>query len=215
MSIGQLGATVALYGYNTFLPTIISALGYNELYTQLLTIPCYFAGVLCFLIMAYLSDRTGQRGYFSIAGGVTCALGYAIMLGTFSSGNAPQYFGCVVVAMGVYTATGIPLSWLPSNIPSHYKRAVAQAFAMALANVSGTFSPFLYRTEDRPLYRLGHAGCMGFVVLTVVMHALTAVLLKRENKKRDRGERDYRLVGKTSEEIARLGDNHPQYRYMY
>ena len=215
LSFGQLGATVALYGYNTFLPTIISALGYNGLHTQLLTIPCYFAGVLCFLIMAYLSDRTGRRGYFSVAGGVTCALGYIIILASFAGGNAPQYAGCIIVGMGVYTATGIPLSWMASNIPSHYKRAVGQAMAMTVANISGTFTPFLYRTQDKPLYRLGHAGCLGFVVLTIVMHGLTTVLLKRENKKRDCGERDYRLQGKTSDEIARLGDNHPEYRYMY
>lgn len=215
MSFGQLGTTVAIYGYNTFLPTIISGLGYNGLHTQLLTIPCYFAGVLVFFVMAYLSDRKQKRGVFAVAGGVTCAIGYAVVLATFSSGTAPQYVGCVIMAMGVYTSTGIALSWIPSNIPSQYKRAVAQATAMTLANVSGIFSPFLYRTEDTPLYRLGHATSMGFAVLTVCMHSLTAVLLKRENMKRDRGERDYRVEGKTAEEIARLGDNHPSYRYMY
>ena len=215
LSVGQLGATVAIYGYNTFLPTIINALGYNGLHTQLLTIPCYFAGVLCFLGTAYLSDRTGRRGYFAIAGGVTCAVGYVIILASFARGNAPQYAGCIIVGMGVYTATGIPLSWMPSNLPSHYKRAVGQAMAMTLANVSGTFTPFLYRTQDRPLYRLGHAGSLGFMVLTIFMHALTSVLLKRENKRRNSGERNYRLEGKTPEEIAQLGDDHPDYRYMY
>lgn len=215
LSFGQLGATVAIYGYNTFLPTIINALGYSGVHTQLLTIPCYFAGVMCFLLMAYFSDRTGRRGYFAIAGGMTTVVGYAIILGCFSSGNAPQYIGCIVVAMGVYTATGIPLSWMPSNLPSHYKRGVGQAMAMTLANVSGTFSPFLYRTEDKPLYRLGHSTSMAFMFMTVVMHGLTSFFLKRENKKRDRGERDYVLEGKTPEEIAKLGDYHPEYRYMY
>lgn len=215
LSVGQLGATVALYGYNTFLPTIISALGYSGLHTQLLTIPCYFAGVIFFLGMAYMSDRTGKRGYFAVAGGVTGCIGYIIILSSFAGGNAPQYAGCIIVGMGTYTATGVPLSWMPSNIPSHYKRGVAQAMAMALANVSGTFTPFFYPTDDRPLYRMGHSACLGFMALTVAMHALTSVFLKRENKRRDHGERNYRVEGKTREEIARLGDNHPDYRYMY
>jgi hypothetical protein len=34
----------------------------------------------------------------------------------------------------------------------------------------------------------------------------------RENKKRDRGERDYRLVG---EDADNLGDDHPHFRFTY
>lgn len=35
-----------------------------------------------------------------------------------------------------------------------------------------------------------------------------------ENGKRDRGERDYRLEGKTSEEVEQLGYLHPGFRYQ-
>lgn len=41
LSTAQIGVTVMLYGYSTFLPTIIEALGYSGIHTQLLTIPRY------------------------------------------------------------------------------------------------------------------------------------------------------------------------------
>ena len=35
-----------------------------------------------------------------------------------------------------------------------------------------------------------------------------------ENATRDRGERNYRLVDKTQQEIEELGSRHPAYRYQ-
>jgi sugar phosphate permease len=59
LSLGQLGVTVMLYGYLTFLPTIIAALGYSAIHTQLLTIPCYAYGAIIYCILAYYSDKEG------------------------------------------------------------------------------------------------------------------------------------------------------------
>jgi MFS family permease len=215
LAIAQIGVTVMLYGYSTFLPTIINALGYSGIHTQLLTIPCYACGALVYLVVAYLSDRTGYRGYFVVGGCLTACTGYAILLGAAHSGAGASYAACIIVAMGLYVAVGIPISWMPNNLPSHYKRAAGQGTSMTLGNCAGIFSSFIYRTQDNPTYRLGHGLTLGFVFASGCLFGLTSYLLRRENQRREWGERNYVLEGKTPEEIACLGDKHPDYRFLY
>ena len=44
---------------------------------------------------------------------LTSVIGYAILISDSSSGV--HYFGCFVVAMGLYITVGIPLSWVPNS----------------------------------------------------------------------------------------------------
>jgi sugar phosphate permease len=215
LAAAQVGVTVMLYGYSTFLPTIINALGYSGVQTQLLTIPCYACGALVYLFIAYWSDRTGYRGYFAVGGCATACTGYAILLGTPQYGAGAQYAGCVIVASGLYVAVGLGISWMPNNLPSHYKRAAGAGTSMTLGNCAGIMSSFIYRTQDSPRYQLGHAITLGFVFCSGCLFCLTALLLRAENKRRDRGERDHLLQNLTPLQIAKLGDYHPSYRYIY
>lgn len=215
LCIAQFGTTVMLYGYSVFLPTIIRALGYSGVHTQLLTIPCYATGAVCYCVVAFFSDKLSRRGMFAVGGCIASCTGYAILLGTPHYGAGPQYAGTVIVASGLYVAVGIGLTWMPNNLPSHYKRATGQGLDFTIANLSGIVSPFIYRTQDAPTYVLGHAVTLGCVAYAGILLAAVSILLKRENEKRDRGERDDILVGKSEAEIAKLGDYHPTYRYIW
>ncbi|OJJ47853.1 hypothetical protein ASPZODRAFT_158726 [Penicilliopsis zonata CBS 506.65] len=214
-SIAQVGVTVMLYGYSTFLPTIIEALGYSGVQTQLLTIPCYACGAVSYAITAYWSDRLGQRGVFTVGGCLVASAGYAILLGTSHDGAGVQYAGCLIVAIGLYVSVGVPISWMPNNLPSAYKRAAGNGLMFMMANCAGVISSYIYLTQDAPEYTMGHAVVLGFVLLSGILFAIMSAVLWRENRKRDRGERDYRLQGKSDEELAALADDHPWYRYLY
>lgn len=52
---------ILLYGFSTFLPSIIEAMGHTGIQTQYLTIPVYIVGGIFFVAFAYLSDRTQIR----------------------------------------------------------------------------------------------------------------------------------------------------------
>ena len=112
--VGQFGADAVLYGYSTFLPTIIKGLGkWDTAQSQALTVPCYAVGAICYLLVARLSDHQQRRGLYATIFGVICVIGYAILISDSSSGV--HFFGCFVVAAGLYAIVGIPLSWLPSS----------------------------------------------------------------------------------------------------
>lgn len=140
--VGQFGADVILYGYSTFLPTIIRSLGdWNVAQVQALTIPCYALGAISYLTVAWMSDRWQRRAIFPVVFGLICTVGYAILVSN-APGNV-KYFGCFLVAMGLYVVVGIPLAWLPSNNPRYGKRTTASGLQLTIGNAAGIPAPFV------------------------------------------------------------------------
>lgn len=113
-SLAQFGADTVLYGYSTFLPTIIQGIGnWSSAQTQALTVPCYALGAITYLLVASMSDRQQRRGLYTVIFGVVTMVGYAVLVSDTTSGG--HYTGCFLVAMGLYVTVGLPLSWLPSS----------------------------------------------------------------------------------------------------
>ncbi|KAG8678499.1 hypothetical protein FRC08_017715, partial [Ceratobasidium sp. 394] len=52
-----------------------------------------------------------------------------------------------------------------------------------------------YRARDKPWYRLGHGIVLMYIVIGWVTSLAFIVLLRRENEKRARGERDELITG--------------------
>lgn len=67
---------------------------------------------------------------------------------------------------------------------------------------------------DAPDYHKGNSLNLATSSAVCVIVVIGALYIRRENIRRERGERDYRLVGKTQEEVARLGYLHPNFRYQ-
>jgi MFS family permease len=141
-SIGQFGGDIILYGFSTFLPTIIGQLGnWSTAQVQAMTIPCYALGAISYLAVAYLSDRTQMRAVFPVIFGLIATVGYAILVSTAPGGV--KYFGCFLIAAGLYVVVGIPLAWLPSNNPRYGKRATATGLQLTIGNTAGIPSSFV------------------------------------------------------------------------
>ena len=113
-ALAQFCAASMLYGYSTFLPTIILALGkWNRVTTNAMTVPCYALGVITFIAVGWLSDRYQLRGIFPAMGGAISVIGYAVLVADVSPGA--HYAGCLLVAMGLFVFVGMPLAWLPMS----------------------------------------------------------------------------------------------------
>ncbi|KAL6354302.1 hypothetical protein LRP88_11628 [Fusarium phalaenopsidis] len=122
--IGQFGGDVILYGYSTFLPTIIRGLGdWSIAQVQALTIPCYALGAISYIVVAWLSDRSQRRAVFTVIFGLVCTTGYAVLVSTAPGGV--KYFGCLLAQQpSIWKAYGRnrsstdywKLCWYPSPI---------------------------------------------------------------------------------------------------
>ncbi|KAJ1323040.1 MFS transporter ACS family allantoate permease [Microdochium nivale] len=215
--VGQFGGDVILYGYSTFLPTIIRGLqsGWSNAQVQALTIPCYALGAVTYLVVAWLSDRTQRRAVFVVAGGIVCTAGYAVLVSPAPSNV--KYFGCFLAAMGLYVVVGIPLAWLPSNNPRYGKRTVATGLQLTIGNAAGVPAPFLYQSFDAPQYIKGHAVSMAFVATSTLIYIAFWLWFRRQNARRDAGKVDKKHVpvGLSEPEIEELGEYNPRFRYTY
>lgn len=95
----QFGLDTMLYGFSTFLPTIIKGIdpSFSSSTVQVLTIPCYAIGAISYLGVAWLSDRQQRRGIYVVILGSTSIIGYGMLMSGGSAGT--HYAGCFLVSL--------------------------------------------------------------------------------------------------------------------
>ncbi|KAE8148494.1 major facilitator superfamily domain-containing protein [Aspergillus avenaceus] len=211
-SIAQFGIDTMLYGYSTFLPTIIKGMGsWSVPEVQALTIPCYALGAIAYLLVAWISDRTQRRGLFICIFSAISVVGYGILISDSSSGV--HYFGALLIALGLYVAVGLPLAWLPTTLPRYGKRTFATGLQLTFGNISGVMSPFLYKNDEAPRFVTGNAVTLALVGFAGVVYGLMWYYYRQKNLRRVQGFEDEKVAGMTDDEIAELGDKSPRFIY--
>jgi hypothetical protein len=95
-----------------------------------------------------------------------------------------------------------------------YKRGTTLGIVIGWGNLNGIMSSNIYRSQDAPHYRMGHAVVLGYLTIGLFGGStLNYLLLKRENEKRRAGERNHWIEGLDRKEIAELGDQRPDFIY--
>ncbi|ODQ58155.1 hypothetical protein WICANDRAFT_64300 [Wickerhamomyces anomalus NRRL Y-366-8] len=205
-AISQFCAEVVFYGFSTFLPQIVKAMGYTTLKTQLLTIPIYVVGSISFIMIATVSDYFKRRLPFLILAACFPIIGYIMLLA--SNSNSVRMCGVYILTVGAFAGPGLNLSWLNNNTAGHLKRATSVGIQLSLANVAGVVIGQIYRSNDAPEYKLGHGFSLGCISFAIISYAAQGLYLRSKNiEKRDR------LLNGTSKPDAR-GDNSDSYTYF-
>ncbi|POR38436.1 Putative transporter [Tolypocladium paradoxum] len=168
---------ILLYGFSTFLPSIIVGMGYSAIEAQYLSIPVYIFGGLCFLAVAYVSDRLCVRGPFVFLANVPGILGYILMLAP-GTDNGVKFLGTFLCAVAVYNGPGLNLTWLNVNVAPHYRRATAIGVQLSIGNSAGIVAGQIYR--DTP-YVLGNAFSVAALGVSQLVIVLKWFYLRRCN----------------------------------
>ncbi|KAL1959099.1 hypothetical protein VTO42DRAFT_2886 [Malbranchea cinnamomea] len=210
--VSQFGVDTVLYGYSTFLPTIIKSIGtWSTPQVQALTIPCYALGAITYLVVAWFSDRMQKRAVFTVVFCGITIVGYGILMADASAGV--HYFGCFTVAVGLYVCVGLPLAWLPTNLPRFGKRTFATGLQLTMGNIAGVMVPFVYPNRTAPRYIMGHAVTLSLTGFSLIVYAFMWYWYSRINRNRDAGKEDYKIEGMSENEIQEMGDRNPRFRY--
>lgn len=181
-------SSVAIFGFGTFLPTIIKGFGYSSFQANYLTIPVYAVGALSLAGQAYLSDRLQQRALFLVISACPVVVGYLICVAT--SNAVAGYVAMFICVTGIYSFSCLIITWVATNLVPDYKRSVGLPLFESIGNLSGLVSSQLYPASDGPRYRTGNAVSAGLEVVAALCTGATWVLLRRRNaqKKKLRGE---------------------------
>lgn len=83
---------------------------------------------------------------------------------------------------------------------------------VGFGNAGGIVASNVFITSEAPGYPTGYGVSLGLVWICAAACLTLLIGNLRENRKRDRGERDWRLEG---EDADNLGDDHPHFRFSY
>ncbi|CAN6636524.1 high-affinity nicotinic acid transporter [Trichomonascus vanleenenianus] len=206
------GSAGPLYGLSLFLPTILKDLGYTATRAQLLSVAPYATACVVTVCAGFYADKSMKRGLVNIGSAIVCMTGYAMLL----SGASPavRYAGTFLAAMGIYPTISNTITWIANNTEGVYKRGVTIGFMMGWGNLQGIVFSNVYLARDAPLYRIGHGISLAYLTLFLFCGSIALLVYCRvQNKRKADGKLDHILIGKSAEEIAILGDKHPDFRY--
>ncbi|KAF7370378.1 MFS general substrate transporter [Mycena sanguinolenta] len=204
---------ISFQGLSLFMPTVITTLGdFTVVESQLRTVPPYLMGVVWAVGTCYISLRTRQRWGPIFVAGLFLVLGYAIAVGTKNS--HARYAACFFSIMGSSPIAPLELAWATDNAAPDTIRAMASAIITGLGTLGSIIAVWTYLPGDAPNYHKGNSLNLGTATAICLLTIINALYIRWENAKRDRGERDYRLEGKTAKELEQLGYLHPRFRYQ-
>lgn len=208
LSLNFFAIITPIYSFSLFLPSIISSLGYDSVQAQLFTVPPNMAGFFTVFVAGFVSDKIKARGPIMICGCLLAIVGYIMLL--VPARPLVHYGGTFFVAAGVFPSPPAVMGWLANNLAPHYTRATGTGFQIAIANCAAFIATFTYLKKDAPKYITGHWINVGFLIMSLILSTSMILYAKWENRKRARGERDYRLA---EGDEGLLGYRHPQFRY--
>ncbi|KAJ4290918.1 hypothetical protein N0V90_010114 [Kalmusia sp. IMI 367209] len=200
------------YAGSFFIPTIIKELGYTSSAAQVRSIPIFVVATCTAIIAAYFTDRLRHRFWFCIFGLVVASVGYILLLCGSNLSAGVKYFALFLIVPGGYITQPIVLVWMSNLVSGHYKRSVSSAMQVGLGNIGGIVASnvFFESEAKNARYPTGYGVSLGMLWICGAATVVLFWYVKRENRKRERGERDWRLEGDDREN---LGDDHPHFRF--
>ncbi len=211
--------TTTGYATNFFIPTILNQFGWVASSAQIHTIPVYVVGAVLTLFCAWWSDRIQHRYAFTMGGLTLAVVGYIILLcqGPLKGPNkgipvGARYMAIFFVVSGNYICQPLAIVWLANNMSGHYKRSFAAALQIGIGNVGGIIGSNIFLSQEAPYYKTGYGTGMGMLLFGMLLCTVFFFGVRYENKLRDQGKRDDRLL-LPREEVCNLGDDHPRFRF--
>lgn len=207
-----LGISVPGLSGTFFLPTILVEFQWAAEEAQVHTIPVYVFAAGMMIIGAWASDRLKHRYGFFVLGTAMVTIGYAMLLSQVGKSRDYKFGAVFLVFGGAYMVTPMALAWLQNNLSGQWKRAFGSSIQVMIGNIAGVIGSNIFLVQESPTYKTGYGVSLAFMWFGLIAATLLFLLMWRENKKRDAGERDDRL--NLPDDIKNnLGDAYPTFRF--
>ncbi|KAI0142964.1 MFS general substrate transporter [Xylariaceae sp. FL1272] len=211
-SFVYLGVGITGYSLVYFLPTILFEFGWKAAEAQIHTIPVYAVTAVAMIVVAWVSDRFKHRYGFIVFGCVLATIGYSMLLGQDGLSRNAKYGAVFLVSIGGYIGTPMALTWLANNVSGHWKRSFGASMQITIGNITGIAASNIFLDRESPRYPTGYGTALALTWFGGLAATALFFGLKRENKLRDAGGRDYRL-SRPKDELENMGDDHPSFRF--
>ncbi|THV82868.1 MFS general substrate transporter [Aureobasidium pullulans] len=210
-------ASVCAYGLKFTMPSITKSMGFTSSQAQLMTIPPYVAGAISAVGMSKLSDRYQRRFPFIFGQMLIVLVGFCILLPlapNIKHQIAACYIAVVLICIGQYPTNPAGSAWISGNLAGEQKRAMGIALNICLGNSGGIVGSYIFLDSEKKIgYPTGFGIGLAFAAATLVSSIVLELSYMRINKKRDQFSEDEIRREYTDEQLMRLGDKSPLFRY--
>jgi hypothetical protein len=191
-------ANMAYSSLPVFLPTILTAMGHDVLWSQAFAAPPYLIAFIIVLGTARASDSTKTRAPYLIAHALASAAGYGFL--ALSEGHLPassmlRYVAVYPAAVGFFNVVVLTVSWAVNNQPSVSRRGAGFALMQMIGQCGPLVGTRLYPDRDAPFYTRGMAVCAFAMLAVAALAAVLRIYLAAINKKLDRQQQNEAVAG--------------------
>lgn len=217
-SLLAFGGSVPTYSVNYTLATMVKSLGYTSIRAQALTAPPYVFAFICVILIALYSDKYQCRARSLLISYTVGTIGIVILWPSLYHSNLSglSYFALFLVVAGYNMQAPAVGSWLGTNVRNPAKRAAAMGWQSTWGQLfGGCIGANIFVSSEAPTY---HSGFITLLVLVIVGGFGACIAnwycLRASNLKKDKIPLE-ELEGKfTDEQLAKMGEYSPYFRYI-
>jgi hypothetical protein len=107
----------------------------------------------------------------------------------------------------------VAFTWIGVSNTRYGKRAFASGMQITIGNAAGVSAPFLYGQRGAPNYYAGYRATLRLLAVCVAVYITLHLWFRNATKRKLEGKEDYRMEGKTEEQVAEMGEDNPRFFY--
>ena len=184
----MIAIVVPIYAFSYFAPTIIKALHYDTIQTQLHSVPPFAAALGLSLLTAFFSDKFNIRYPFILLGNLLIIIGLALMMTQHGTSHfSTEYLGICFITMGAFSSGAIIVCWVLMNMQGHKERSIGSAFVIGIGNAGGIVAVFCFTKDDAAdNYKRGYWILMAMALAGTASIAAYGLAVARERRRQTR-----------------------------
>ncbi|GAB5590705.1 hypothetical protein Unana1_05605 [Umbelopsis nana] len=157
LSIALFCSLLCMNSIALFMPSLLSAMGYSSIQSQLMTVPPYAVGTVVCICLAMSSDRFKMRGpiIFAIVGPLIF-IAFVILRTVDNVGI--RYMAIFFATSGAFTGSPVIVAWTVDNTAGPMVRAIACAYSVSLGCLGKSF--IIYVKEKKNYVEFLQPGLM-------------------------------------------------------
>ncbi|KAI8232763.1 Major facilitator superfamily transporter [Colletotrichum sp. SAR 10_96] len=204
------------YALKFTMPQIIKNMGFTSANAQLLTIPPYAVGAISAYLFSVFADKYSWRMPFILGPQLLLVVAFTILFTKSEDTKdniALNYFAICLACFGMYPILPGVNAWNVANTPSPTKRAISIGFLVFVGNIGGLIGSYIYMDKEAPRYPTGYGTSFGFASAGIIAVITLEALLYRRNKKKELMSEDEVRQRHSDEELDRMGEKSPLFKY--
>ncbi|PWA02161.1 hypothetical protein BB558_001708 [Smittium angustum] len=194
----------------TFIPSIMTTLGYTAFAGSMMSSLPNFAGLIGQISTTYTMTHY-PLWLNCVCFGTISLVGFAVAGFVTGASNALVIIFYCIAGLGAFPIIPIVATWMSVNAGGISKRMISSAMTVSFGGIAGAVTGYMFVSNYAPRYRLGQSVNLALCIYIIVAALVLKVYFTKENNRRDNNPED---VSHMSEEEQRLlNDYHPDFRY--